>query len=85
MKTLTDFIRESEDQVLPPEETKKSLLALISSNFFRFANSEKTDTRSLLMLIAALGILSAGDDLQSLNIARRLATGALSRGNLKQK
>jgi hypothetical protein len=44
------------------------------------ANSEKTDTRSLLMLIAALGILSAGDDLQSLNIARRLATGALSRG-----
>jgi hypothetical protein len=41
MKTLTDFIRESEDQVLPPEETKKSLLALISSNFFRFANSEK--------------------------------------------
>lgn len=84
MKKFNEFISEADDQ-MDPTETKKALLNLISSNFFRFASSEKTDERSLLMLIAALGILSSGDDIQSLNIARRLATGALSRGNLKQK
>jgi len=82
MKQFKDFISEAED-LNDPTETKKSLLALISSNFFRFASTDKTDTRSLLMLIAALGILNAGNDLNSLNLARRLATGALSRGNLK--
>jgi len=80
MKQFKEFVSEDTDQ-LDHKESKKALMALISSNFFRFANNNNGDMRPLLMLIAALGVVSASDDLQSLNVARRLATAALSRSS----
>lgn len=85
MKQFLDFISEKAEEPLDHAEAKKALMGLISSNFFRFANSNNGDDRPLLMLIAALGVVSASTDLQSLNIARRLATGAVSRSATTKK
>ena len=72
-KRLTEFLDEANNT-----NTKASLQALIANAFFRSANNPKgDDTRSLLLLIAAITILNSGNDTYTLNIARRLATAGM--------
>lgn len=78
MNSFQRFITEAEDtdQDL---SSKKALVNFIAANLYRFANKPEADNiKSLLLLIAALGVLNASDDLQAVNVARRLATGALT-------
>lgn len=80
MKTLNKFLLEADDDSTDLETTKKSLITFISSNMARFlSKSDKQDTKPLLMLIAALQLVSIADDTQSLTVARRLATAALAK------
>lgn len=61
--------------------TKAGLQSLIANAFFKFANEKNQDTKGMLLLIAALSMLNSGDDVQTLNAARRLATAGMSRSN----
>lgn len=80
MKTLNKFLLEAEDDSSDLETTKKSLVTFISSNMARFlTKSDKQDNTPLIMLIAALQLVSIADDTQSLTVARRLATAALAK------
>jgi hypothetical protein len=72
-KPLNQFIAEATNS-----NTKAGLQSQIANAFFRAANSKGGDTRSLLLLIAAITILNSGDDVHTLNIARRLATSGMS-------
>lgn len=57
------------------EASRRSLLTLIASTLNRYRSSNKTDTKSMLMLIAALGLLNAKDDSNmTIAAARRLIT-----------
>jgi hypothetical protein len=70
-------IREAIEDIDTSQDTAKAaLVQFISSNFVRLANSPSADTKSLLMLVAALTIISSADDGQSLGAAKRLATAA---------
>jgi hypothetical protein len=68
--------------------TKKALVNFIAANLFRFANKPHGDTKGLMLLVAALGILNTSDDQTAINAARRLATAALiaktKKGNEQQ-
>lgn len=75
-KSLSQIILEAKSS-----NTKAGLQSLIANAFFRFANEKDQDTKGMLLLIAALSILNSGDDVQTLNAARRLATAGMSRGN----
>lgn len=73
-KQLNAFLSEANNA-----NTKSNLQALIANSFFRSANNPKgDDTRSLLLLIAAITILNSGNDTYTLNIARRLATAGMN-------
>jgi hypothetical protein len=76
MIKFEEFVQEAkeEEQDLT---TKKALVNFIASNLFRFANKPEGDTKGLMLLVAALGILNTSDDAQAVNTARRLATAAL--------
>ena len=55
-------------------DAKKGLVSFITSNFYRFINNpDTTDTKGMLMLIAALTMLSSGDDPNAIQAAKRLA------------
>lgn len=75
MKKFEDFIVEAEEEDL---STKKALVNFIASNLYRFANKPEGDTKGLMLLVAALGVLNTSDEAQAINTARRLATAALS-------
>lgn len=75
-KSLSQIILEAKSS-----NTKAGLQSLIANAFFRFANEKDQDTKGMLLLIAALSMLNSGDDVQTLNAARRLATAGMSRGN----
>lgn len=85
MKTLKDFINEAPEDT-NPIDTKKSVVSFIASNFYRFINStDENDTKSLMMLVAALSVLNSGVDQQSaIQVARRLAQAALQRSGKKK-
>lgn len=78
MIKFEEFIQEAQDE----EEdlsTKKALVNFIASNLYRFANKpEGENSKGLLLLIAALGVLNTSDEAQAVNTARRLATAALT-------
>jgi hypothetical protein len=57
--------------------TKKAIVNFIAANLYRFANKPSGDTKGLMLLVAALGILNTSDDATAINTARRLATAAL--------
>ena len=61
--------------------SKAGLQALIANAFFKFANEKNQDTKGMLLLIAAISMLNSGDDVHTLNAARRLATAGMSRSN----
>jgi hypothetical protein len=76
MKSYKDYILEAPDDDVAPN--KKAIVNMIAANLFRFANNPDVEnTRGLLLLIAALSVLNTGDDPQSINTARRLASGAI--------
>lgn len=78
MKKFSEFNEETSDE----DNTKKSVLNLIATSLNRQASSPDKDTRSILMLIAALGMLNAKDDTGlSLSTARRLASGSSIKSN----
>ena len=79
MKKFSEFKEEASDE----DNTKKSVLNLIATSLNRQASSSsEKDTRSILMLIAALGMLNAKDDTGlSLSTARRLASGSGTKSN----
>ena len=79
MKKFSEFKEEASDE----DNTKKSVLNLIATSLNRQASSSSDkDTRSILMLIAALGMLNAKDDTGlSLSTARRLASGSGTKSN----
>ena len=80
MKTINEFLSEEDDTSSDLETTKNALIALISSNMARFiSKGDKQDNTPLLMFIAALQIINIAKDSQSLNVARRLATAAISK------
>ena len=77
MKKFNDLIIEAPDDDEQPATTKRALVNLIATNLFRLTNiANAEDSRGLLLLIAALSVLNAGDDPQSINTARRLAGAA---------
>jgi len=61
-------------------DTRKAVLALITSNMFRLGNTDSSkDIRSILLLNTALSMLNAADDnnLVAIQAARRLAQMAV--------
>lgn len=94
MKNFQSFILEAKfkevaDNMPDDDEmgdAKKTLISYITSNFYRFINNpDTTDTKGMLMLIAALTMLSSGDDPNAIQAARRLAQMANIRAGKKGK
>ena len=81
MKRFKDFIIEEDDDT--NLETKNALISFITSNLYRYINSDATDNKPLLMLIAALSVLNTSNSTTALNTARRLATGAMQKASRK--
>lgn len=74
MRKFSEFAEEKteEDDM---ESSRKSLLILIANALNKYRSSDKSDIKSMLMLIAALGLLNAKDESNlSLSAARRLVT-----------
>ena len=83
MKNFNKFIVEEKDDELSTD-TKKTVINFITANLYRFINSpEEKDTKSLLMLIAALSVLNT-DQPEALQTARRIAQMALVRAGKKK-
>jgi hypothetical protein len=76
MIKFEEYIQEAKDDE-QDLSTKKALVSFIAANLHRFANRPDGDTKGLMLLVAALGILNTGDDATAINTARRLATAAL--------
>jgi hypothetical protein len=76
MIKFEEFVQEAKEDE-QDLTTKKALVNFIASNLFRFANKPDGDTKGLMLLVAALGILNTSDDATAVNTARRLATAAL--------
>ncbi|CAB4143573.1 hypothetical protein UFOVP447_180 [uncultured Caudovirales phage] len=76
MIKFEEFVQEAKEDE-QDLSTKKALVNFIASNLFRFANRPEGDTKGLMLLVAALGILNTSDDASAVNVARRLATAAL--------
>lgn len=74
------YITENESSTELPTTSsgKKELTNLIAANLFRFATRPESDSRGLLLLVAALGILNNSEDQSDVNTARRLASAALT-------
>lgn len=76
MIDFKEYIQEAKDDE-QDLSTKKALVSFIAANLFRFANKPEGDTKGLMLLVAALGILNTSDDAAAVNTAKRLATAAL--------
>jgi len=82
MKKFASFDTDKDDSV---EDTKKGVVNFITSNFYRFINSDgEGDTKALLMLVAALSVLNS-DQPNSVKVARRMAQTALVRAGKSKK
>lgn len=84
MKNVPGLIEEKDDST--QADTKQNTLNFIASNFYRFVNSpDESDSKSLLMLIAAISVLNMGEDNpNAVQIAKRLAQLALVRSGKKK-
>ena len=84
MKSLNDFLTEEDDE--KNVDSKKSLIQYITANFYRLAQQPDTkNDRGMLLLLAAISMLSVDDDAQSINLAKRLAQLALTQSNKSKK
>lgn len=66
-----------------PASDKKALVNLIATNLYKYINSDSYDSKSLIMLVAALSVLNTSDDSQAVATARRLAVSAMARRGKK--
>ena len=73
LQEIQEAIEDNQDT---QDGSKAALVQFISTNFVRLSNNPTVDTKSLLMLLAALSIISAADDGSTLGAAKRLATAA---------
>lgn len=72
MKKFKDFETKSQDD---DTQTADSVVNIIANSLNRAGSSKSTgDSKSILMLIAALGLLNLSKDGLPLSVARRLAT-----------
>lgn len=56
-------------------DSRDTLINVIANSLNRVKSTDKTDTKTLLMLIAALGLLNASKDSDlALTVARKLST-----------
>lgn len=84
MKSLNDFLNEEDDD--KSLDSKKGLIQIITSNFYRLAQQQDSkQDRGMLLLVAALGMLNVGDDVQIINAAKRLAQLAVAQSNKSKK
>lgn len=83
MKDFRTFTEENADA--EPNNTRKGVTNFITTNLFRFINAPGEDDKSLLLLIAALAVLSNNEDPQSVQVARRMAQAALQRSGKTKK
>lgn len=83
MKKFQAYLHEEDDAV---GDSIKSVTNFIASNLNRIINaSDEQDLRPMLMLIAALNVLSNADNNpNALQTARRLATVAMARLNRRK-
>jgi len=66
-------------------DTKKAVVNFVASNLQRFINTEDSDSKSMLMLIAALAMLNTSEENPTaIQTARRLANAALTRVGKKK-
>lgn len=75
-----EYLLEADDEI--DTSSKDAMVRFIVTNFYRFINApDRTDTRQMLMLVAALGVLSASsdDDRQAISASKRLTQAALAR------
>lgn len=88
MKTLKKFLDKEvavvrEDRDFDSDDknpTKDSLISMIANSLNRYKTSDKGDVRGILMLIAALQMLSAGGDSNlSISTARRLVSSSFQK------
>lgn len=82
MKRFKSFILEEDDDD-SSLETKNALISFITSNLYRYINSDSDNSKPLLMLIAALSVLNTSNSTTAINTARRLATGAMQKASRK--
>lgn len=84
MINFSNFVAEDKDTG-NEMDTRKGVINFITSNFYRFINSDDNgDLKSIVMLTAALSILSS-DQPNAIQVARRLAQSALQRSSKKIK
>lgn len=60
------------------DSSNKNLIDYITSNLFRVVNSKNYDERKLMLLIAAIGMLSVRDETAA-NAARKIAQMNISK------
>lgn len=87
MKKFTQYLKEAPDDDTVAD-TRKAVLAMITSNLYRFINSkDDKDNKAMLMLVAALGVLSnaSEDNMLAISTAKRLAQTALARAGRAAK
>jgi hypothetical protein len=72
MKKFKDFETKQQDDETP---TADNVVNIIANSLNRASSNKNTnDSKSILMLIAALGLLNLSKDGLPLSVARRLAT-----------
>lgn len=82
MRKFSTFVEENGEDAEKPEKsgsdaTRLSLLSMIANSLNRYKTSDKGDVRGILMLIAALSLLSASDQPLATSTARRLVSSSL--------
>ena len=82
MKKFSTFVEQdekddNEKSSGSSDATRLSLLSMIANSLNRYKTSDKGDVRGILMLIAALSILSASDQPLATSTARRLVSSSL--------
>jgi hypothetical protein len=81
MKKFSTFTEENEkddnEKSGGMDATRLSLLSMIANSLNRYKTSDKGDVRGILMLIAALSMLSASDQPLATSTARRLVSSSL--------
>lgn len=71
MKKFKDFETKQQDDDLPSTD---SVVNIIANSLNRASSNKGDDSKSMLMLIAALGLLNLSKEGLPLSVARRLAT-----------
>lgn len=95
MKSFNEFLADVLDEAVVSDDgidasdtaadTKKNVLAFLTSNLYRFINEpDERDNKGLLMIIAALTVLNTSDNLVAIQTARRLGQMALVRTGKKR-